>query len=28
MEILEKNSLEFAFPSMSLYHENESNKTI
>lgn len=23
MEILEKNSLEFAFPSMSLYHENE-----
>ena len=23
MEILEKNSLEFAFPSLSLYHENE-----
>ncbi|MCF6309048.1 MAG: mechanosensitive ion channel family protein [Sulfurimonas sp.] len=23
MEILEKNYLEFAFPSMSLYHENE-----
>jgi len=22
MEILEKNNLEFAFPSMSLYHEN------
>ncbi len=28
MEILEKNSLEFAFPSMSIYHENESNQTI
>jgi len=26
MEILEKNSLEFAFPSMSLYHENDSSK--
>ncbi|MDA7817582.1 mechanosensitive ion channel family protein [Sulfurimonas sp.] len=25
MEILEKNSLEFAFPSLSLYHENEAN---
>ncbi|MBU1659207.1 mechanosensitive ion channel family protein [bacterium] len=24
MEILEKNSLEFAFPSMSLYHENDA----
>ncbi|QOY54112.1 mechanosensitive ion channel family protein [Candidatus Sulfurimonas marisnigri] len=23
MEIFEKNSIEFAFPSMSLYHENE-----
>jgi MscS family membrane protein len=23
MEILEKNNLEFAFPSMSLYHENQ-----
>jgi MscS family membrane protein len=23
MEILEKNSLEFAFPSMSIYHEND-----
>ena len=26
MEILEKNSLEFAFPSMSLYYENDSSK--
>jgi len=25
MDILEKNSLEFAFPSVSLYHENESD---
>ena len=27
MEILEKNSLEFAFPSMSIYHENEPSHT-
>ncbi len=26
MKILEKNSLEFAFPSMSIYHENDFNK--
>ncbi len=26
MQILEKNSLEFAFPSMSIYHEKESDK--
>jgi MscS family membrane protein len=26
MEILEKNSLEFAFPSISIYNENEMNK--
>lgn len=27
MEILEKNSLEFAFPSMSIYKENEPRET-
>ena len=27
MEIFEKNSLEFAFPSMSIYHENEHSQT-
>ncbi len=26
MEILEKNSLEFAFPSMSIYKENEPSE--
>ena len=26
MEILERNSLEFAYPSMSLYHEKENSK--
>lgn len=27
MEILERNSLEFAYPSMSLYHENEKSNS-
>ena len=28
MQILEKNNLEFAFPSLSLYHENEAIKEL
>jgi MscS family membrane protein len=27
MEIFEKNNIEFAFPSMSLYHENDKSKS-